>query len=103
MRAKAATKAGASVATDDAAARRQRERLEDARIGGGARCFVRVRIEPDQREVWARQAGGCERLAHRVLVARSRDRIRRVVGEPERPGRLRRQERCRFVGGDDGG
>ena len=83
-----------AVRADHAPARRERPRLQHARVGRAGGRARRVLRERDEREARLRHAGGAQALAHRVLVARGRRGGDRVGLEAEARG---------DGGGDDGG
>ena len=94
---------GRIVSADDAPARRQRKRLEDAGIGRPGGGVRRVVVEREQAEGGREQARVGERRAQAVLVGRRRHRVGWVVRQAERGGRGRGEHGGHIVDADDGG
>jgi hypothetical protein len=93
--------AGRIVGADDAAARREDEGLEDARIRDVPRRRLRIGVEGQEPEPWYGHAPVAERHSHRVLVRGAAGRGRRVVREPELLRRQRGDHRGRVARRDD--
>ena len=88
---------GGIVRADDAAARREDERLQDARVRRRARSRLGILAEIVQREGRHRQAGVPQRGAHRVLVRRAAGALGAVVRQPESLRRERGDHRGRIA------
>jgi hypothetical protein len=89
------------VRPDDAAARREDEGLQDARVRDLARRGARVGVDRERPERRDRHARVAQRLAHGLLVRGPPRRGRRVVRQPEPLRRERRDHGGGIARGDD--
>ena len=89
------------VSPDDAAAARQRQRLDDAGKPCLARRGANIAARREHHEARLRHVRLGQRLAHRRLVARARDRERRVVRKAEALRGERRGHHALIVDADD--
>ena len=103
MRRHAATNPAGIVGPDDAAARREDERLQDAGVAATSRAAASGSLAERRgaRKARHRHAGVAERLAHRVLVRGAARGLGRVVREPEPLRRERGDDRGRIARRDD--
>ena len=90
------------VGADHAAASRQRNRLDHAGKTDLAGELRHVRVGPGDPVVGLAQVGGREGSTHRGLVPGRRDRLGRVVREPQARGGQRGHEHPLLVGADHG-
>ena len=90
------------VGADHAPARRQRNRLDHAGKADLAGELRHVRVGPGDPVVGLAQAGGREGSTHRGLVRGRRDRLGRVVCEPQARGGQRGHQHALLVGAHHG-
>ena len=88
------------VGADHSPASGQNQRLHHARVGRAVEQAFQLRsrqLGRHQLEPWDRQAGGAQLFAAQRLVPRRRDRLGRVVGQPQLFRGERRDQRGQIV------